>query len=77
MNSRAVDARSQGELQGAVQSIGSIAQIVGPPLYAQALARFSGPQAIADLPAMPMLLAATIGFVSLALFLKGAAGEKA
>lgn len=77
MNSRAVDARSQGELQGAVQSIGSIAQIVGPPLYAQALARFSGPQAIADLPAMPMLLAAAIGFVSLALFLKGAAGEKA
>ncbi|MCW1987919.1 MULTISPECIES: MFS transporter [unclassified Novosphingobium] len=72
MNSRAVDARSQGELQGAVQSIGSIAQIIGPPLYAQTLARFSGPGALIDLPTMPMLVAAVIALAALVLFLKGA-----
>lgn len=72
LNSRAVDARSQGELQGAVQSIGSIAAIGGPPLYTQALARFSGPDAIVYLPAMPLLISAAISLVVLALFLKGA-----
>lgn len=71
-NSRAVDARSQGELQGAVQSIGSIAAIVGPPLYTQTLARFSGPHAIVNLPGMPMLLSAAISLMTLALFWKGA-----
>lgn len=73
LNSRAVDARSQGELQGAVQSIGSIAAIIGPVLYTQSLARFSGPGAIAQIPAMPMLISAAISLVALALFLKGAA----
>lgn len=72
LNSRAIDARSQGELQGAVQSIGSIAAIIGPPLYTQTLARFSGPGAIIDLPTMPMLVSAVISLVVLALFLRGA-----
>jgi DHA1 family tetracycline resistance protein-like MFS transporter len=73
LNSQAVDARSQGELQGAVQSVGSIAQIVGPPIYAQTLAHCSGSGAWIDLPMMPMLLSAAIGVVALVLFLKGAA----
>jgi DHA1 family tetracycline resistance protein-like MFS transporter len=77
MNSRAVDARSQGELQGAAQSIGSIAQIIGPPLYAQALARFSGPGAPIDFPTMPMVVASAIAFAALALFLKGSAKARA
>jgi len=72
LNSRAVDARSQGELQGAVQSIGSIAQIIGPPLYAQTLAHCSGPGAWIALPTMPMLLSAAIAMIALGLFLKGA-----
>lgn len=71
-NSRAVDARSQGELQGAVQSIGSIAAIVGPPLYTQALERFSGPGAAIQFPGMPLVIAAAIAVVTLLLFLKGA-----
>ena len=70
--SRAVPANAQGELQGAVQSIGSIAAIIGPPLYTQALARFSGPNAIIDLPGMPMLISAGISLITLGLFLKGA-----
>jgi len=72
LNSRAVDARSQGELQGATQAIGSIAAIIGPPLYTQTLARFSGPNAVVNLPGMPMLLAASIGGLAMLLFMKGA-----
>lgn len=72
LNSRAIDARSQGELQGAVQSIGSIAAIFGPVLYTQALARFSGTDALVDLPGMPLLISAAFSLVALALFLKGA-----
>ena len=71
INSRAVDARSQGELQGATQSIGSIAQIVAPPLYAGVFAKFSGPDAIARIPAMPLLVAAGFSLVALGLFLTG------
>ncbi|MBS0482006.1 MAG: TCR/Tet family MFS transporter [Proteobacteria bacterium] len=73
LNSRAVDASSQGELQGATQSIGSIAQIIGPPLYAGVFAKFSGPTALVHLPAMPLLVAAGFGLAALALFLRGAA----
>lgn len=72
LNSQAVDARSQGELQGAVQSVGSIAAIIGPPIYTQALARFSGPEAIINLPGMPILISAAISLITLALFWKGA-----
>jgi DHA1 family tetracycline resistance protein-like MFS transporter len=72
LNSRAVDARSQGELQGAVQSVGSIAQIIGPPLYAQTLEHCSGRDAWIALPTMPMLVAAAFAAIALALFLKGA-----
>ncbi len=72
LNSQAVDARSQGELQGAVQSIGSIAQVIGPVLYAQTLAHCSGPGAWIALPMMPMLLATAFGVIALMLFLKGA-----
>ncbi len=72
MNSRAVDASSQGELQGATQSIGSIAAIIGPPLYAGVLARFDGPNAIREFPTMPFLVAAGFSLVTLALFLIGA-----
>lgn len=71
LNSRAVDARSQGELQGAAQSVGSIATIIGPPLYAGIFAHFTGPHAIAPIPAMPLLVAAAIAVASLGLFLQG------
>jgi DHA1 family tetracycline resistance protein-like MFS transporter len=71
LNSRAVDASSQGALQGATQSIGSIAQIAGPPLYAIVFARFSGPSAITQFPAMPLVLSAGIATIAVGLFLVG------
>ena len=72
LNSRAVDASSQGELQGATQAIGSIAQIAGPPMYAIVFARFSGTGAIVQFPAMPLVLAAAIAVAAVSLFLGGA-----
>ena len=71
INSRSVDARSQGELQGATQSIGSIAQIVAPPLYAGVFAKFNGPGAVAQIPSMPLFVAAGFSVIGLGLFLAG------
>lgn len=71
MNSRAVDAASQGELQGATQAVGSVAQVLGPLLYTAVFAKFAGPSALADFPAMPLLVAAGFAVVALALFLRG------
>ena len=71
--SRAIEASSQGELPGATQAVGSIAAIIGPPLYALVFERFHGPGAIAQLPTMPFLLAAAFSAVTLALFLRGLA----
>ncbi|MFM5916065.1 MAG: MFS transporter [Novosphingobium sp.] len=75
--SRAIDAKSQGELQGATQSVGSIASIVGPPLYALVFESFHGPAAVTELPTMPFLVAAGFALVALLLFLRGTAGVSA
>jgi DHA1 family tetracycline resistance protein-like MFS transporter len=72
LNSRAVDARSQGELQGATQAVGSLAMIVGPVLYAAIFAQFSGPSAIVRFPAMPLAVAAGIAVLALLLAMHGA-----
>lgn len=72
LNSRAVDARSQGELQGATQAIGSLAQIVGPPFYTMLFAHFTGPAAPVRFPAAPLVASAVIAVAMLALFLTGA-----
>ena len=74
LSSRLVDASSQGELQGATQAVGSVAQIVGPPLYAAVFAQFSGSRALAQLPAMPLLVAALFALAALALFRRGSRG---
>ena len=63
----------KGELQGAVQSIGSVASIIGPPLYAGIFAGFSGAQAATRFPAMPLFLAS--GFAVLAMVL-GLIGDR-
>jgi len=75
--SRAIDASSQGELQGATQAAGSLASIVGPPLYSLIFARFHGAGALTQLPTMPFLVAALFSLVTLALFWRGLAATKA
>ena len=42
-----------------------------PPLYAGVFAKFSGPGAIAQIPAMPLFVAAGFSLVGLGLFLAG------
>lgn len=69
LNSRAVDARSQGELQGATQAVGSISAIVGPPLYTIVFAHFVASDAPVIFPGMPLLLSAGLALMTLALFL--------
>lgn len=69
LNSRAVDAASQGELQGATQAMNSIAAIVGPPLYTGLFARFTGPDVVAPFPAAPLVASAFIALLMLAVFL--------
>jgi DHA1 family tetracycline resistance protein-like MFS transporter len=69
MNSRAVDAKSQGELQGATQAMGSIAAILGPPLYTGLFAHFTGPSAPVYFPAAPLIASSLIALAMLALFL--------
>lgn len=72
LNSRAVDAASQGELQGATQAMSSIAAIVGPPLYTGLFARFTAPGIGASFPAAPLVASALIALVMLAVFLVAA-----
>ncbi|GAA4048983.1 TCR/Tet family MFS transporter [Parerythrobacter jejuensis] len=69
LNSRAVDASSQGELQGATQAIGSLAAIVGPPMYTIVFAAFMSDGAWIILPGMPLLLSAVLALGTLAIFL--------
>ncbi|MXO91650.1 TCR/Tet family MFS transporter [Pontixanthobacter aquaemixtae] len=69
MNSRFVDATSQGELQGATQAVGSLAAVIGPPIYTLVFAAFAGAEY--RFPGMPILLAAGFALIALALFLMG------
>jgi MFS transporter, DHA1 family, tetracycline resistance protein len=72
LNSKAIDARSQGELQGATQAVGSLAMIAGPPLYALIFARFTGREAIVQMPGMPLLVAAAIALLAVLVFMRAA-----
>lgn len=75
--SKTIEASSQGELQGATQSVGSVAAIIGPPLYSIVFARFHGPAAIAQVPTMPLLVAAVFALLTLVLFWRALALTKA
>jgi DHA1 family tetracycline resistance protein-like MFS transporter len=66
--SREIPANAQGELQGAIASVSSIANIAGPLVMTQALAFFTAPGAPVHFPGAAFVLAAilnTIGIVML------------
>lgn len=69
--SRAVSDETQGELQGAIASLQSIASVVGPPLFTAVFAAFTMEGAIIYLPGAPFGLAGIISLVALAVFLRG------
>jgi DHA1 family tetracycline resistance protein-like MFS transporter len=59
---------AQGELQGAVSSLVSLAAIVGPLVMTQAFATFSAPAAPVHLPGAAFILAALLAIGTLVLF---------
>jgi len=62
--SQQVPSNSQGELQGAVASMYSLAAVIGPPLMTQLFGRFSSPTAPVHLPGAAFLCAALLMLVS-------------
>lgn len=64
---------SQGELQGAVSSLVSLATIVGPPVMTQAFALFDGADAPVRIPGAAFLLAACLALGTLVLFRRATA----
>ena len=67
MMTHRVSEREQGELQGAIQSLRSIAFIIGPFLFAQTFAWFIDPKRSFYLPGAPYYLAAALLFVAMLL----------
>src|SRR6266446_2296413 len=67
MMTRRVGEREQGELQGAIQSLRSIAFIIDPYLFAQTFAWFIDPQRSFSIPGAPYYLAAAMLFVAMLL----------
>jgi DHA1 family tetracycline resistance protein-like MFS transporter len=63
---RRVPASEQGQLQGALSSLGGIAGLIGPGLFTLTFAWFLGARGGIALPGAPLLLAALLMLVSLA-----------
>jgi DHA1 family tetracycline resistance protein-like MFS transporter len=66
--SHRVSPDAQGELQGAVASLFSLAAIIGPPVMTQLFARFSAPQSTVHLPGAAFLFAAGLSVGCILLF---------
>jgi len=66
--SRRVMADGQGELQGAVASLYSLASILGPPLMSQLFGRFSALTAPVHLPGAAFCAAAALTTTCYALY---------
>jgi DHA1 family tetracycline resistance protein-like MFS transporter len=58
--SRLVPADRQGQLQGAISSVQSLAQLAGPFLFTLTFAYFIGEQSPVQLPGAPFLLASLL-----------------
>ena len=69
--SRAVDETSQGELQGAVASLSSLASVAGPPLFTYTFFAFTAQEPALYLPGAPFALAGAVALLALALFRRG------
>ena len=67
--SKSVPANAQGELQGGVASLSSIANIMGPLLMTQTLAYFTSTMAPAYFPGAAFVLAALVNSIGLMLLL--------
>ncbi|MBT5604002.1 MAG: tetracycline resistance MFS efflux pump, partial [Gammaproteobacteria bacterium] len=68
MASAKVDKDRQGELQGGLASLMSLASIIGPPLMTQTFYSFSQADKTFYFPGAPFLLAAILTLISLLIF---------
>jgi DHA1 family tetracycline resistance protein-like MFS transporter len=75
--SRRASPEQQGELQGAIASLGSIAAIVGPAIMTGAYAHFSAKGAQIHFPGASFLLAGLLDLTGLALLVWLARGRPA
>jgi len=66
--SRQAPRDAQGELQGAVACLYSLASIAGPPLMTQLFARFTAPGAAVHMPGAPFLASALLVTVCFAVY---------
>jgi len=64
---RRVDASAQGELQGALSALQSVASLIAPPLFALTYAHFIEPGRAAPVPGAAFYLAGALMFASCAL----------
>jgi DHA1 family tetracycline resistance protein-like MFS transporter len=74
-----VDDNRQGELQGGLASLMSLASIIAPPLMTQIFYSFSQANSAFYYPGAPFLLSAMLTLISLAVFIsisRGQTGEK-
>lgn len=71
--SQRVPSNAQGELQGGVASLASVANIVGPLVMTQALAFFTAANAPVHFPGAAFILAAAINVAGMMLLLSGRA----
>jgi DHA1 family tetracycline resistance protein-like MFS transporter len=67
MMTHRVSEREQGELQGAIQSLRSIAFIIGPFLFSGIFALFINPKHSLHMPGAPYYLAAVLLFTAMLL----------
>ncbi|HKS53756.1 MAG TPA: MFS transporter, partial [Steroidobacteraceae bacterium] len=68
--SQQVPPDAQGELQGALASLSSVAAVLGPPLMTQLFGRFSEPGAAVHFPGAPFLAAALLALASAVILLQ-------
>ena len=72
--SHIVDANQQGELQGGIASLGSMAAIVGPPLLTGTLAHFTRDPAQLYFPGAAFLVSAGLALTALTIVVVFARG---
>ena len=68
--SRSVEPTEQGQLQGALASLRSVATLITPILYTQTFAAAIGPLASLGLPGASFLLSACLLFISAVIVLR-------
>ncbi|MDP9206799.1 MAG: TCR/Tet family MFS transporter [Gemmatimonadota bacterium] len=66
--SHRISPNAQGELQGAVASLFSLAAIIGPPIMTHLFARFTAPESSIHVPGAAFLAAALLAVGSLVIF---------